>query len=318
MSNGKRPSERVVFYTHYLYTFPLPDTHKFPVDKYALLRERLAFSGLVNGANIQQGPAATDEQLALVHTPEYIQKVHNGTLTDKEIRELGFPWSPQLAERSRRSVGSTIMACRHALKDGLSVNLGGGTHHAFSDRGQGYCVYNDVAVAARLVSSNGLADRILIVDCDVHQGNGTAKTLANYPNLFTFSIHGQKNFPFRKEASNLDIGLPNHTGDEDYLEALQSGLDQILAYFTPELVIYLAGADPYEKDRLGRLSLTKAGLKKRDQLVFDTFIARQIPFTITLSGGYAPDLNDIVEIHFSTIETALRAIDQARPINPKT
>jgi acetoin utilization deacetylase AcuC-like enzyme len=318
MSNGKRRSERVVFYTHYLYTFPLPDTHKFPVDKYALLRERLAFSGLANGSNILQGPAATDDQLALVHTPDYIQKVHNGTLTDKELRELGFPWSPQLAERSRRSVGSTIMACRQALEHGLAVNLGGGTHHAFSDRGQGYCVYNDVAVAARLISSEGLAEHILIVDCDVHQGNGTAKILTDYPNLFTFSIHGQKNFPFRKEDSDLDIGLPNDTGDEDYLHALQSGLDQVLARFTPELVIYLAGADPYEKDRLGRLSLTKAGLKKRDELVCDTFITKQIPFTITLSGGYAPNLNDIVDIHFATIETALRAIDEVNPTNSFT
>ncbi|MEJ2759743.1 MAG: histone deacetylase, partial [Anaerolineales bacterium] len=210
-----------------------------------MLRQRLQASDLASPEHILPGPAATTGQLALAHTREYIYKVDEGGLTEKEIRRMGFPWSTELAQRSRHSVGSTIAACRSAMQAGLGFNLGGGTHHACADHGQGYCVYNDAAVAARVIQQEKLADRVLIVDCDVHQGNGTASILQGDDSIYTFSIHGEKNFPFRKAASDLDIGLPDGTGDEEYLETLEGALAYIETRFIPDLVIYLAGADPY-------------------------------------------------------------------------
>lgn len=280
------------------------------MQKYRLLRDRLTASGLVSPEQVIPGPGATTEQLALAHTRGYIDKVDHGGLSEKEVRRLGFPWSPQLAERSRHSVGSTIAACRTALESGLGVNLGGGTHHACADHGQGYCVYNDVAVAARVIQQEKRADRVLVVDCDVHQGNGTASILQGDASFFTFSIHGEKNFPFRKEASDLDVGLPDGTGDEEYLETLDGALAYIETRFTPDLVIYLAGADPYQGDRLGRLALSKAGLRARDRLVFEKYLGQGVPLAVAAGGGYAKDVGEIVGIHLATLRVGLEVLQR--------
>ncbi|MGD2027899.1 MAG: histone deacetylase [Anaerolineales bacterium] len=294
------------FFYHDHFEFYLPEGHSFPIHKYSLLRQRLVESGVATPSQIKPGPAATTEQLALAHTMDYIDRVDRGGLTEREIRRTGFPWSPELAVRSRYSVGSTIAACRSALRAGLGFNLGGGTHHACADHGQGYCVYNDVAVAAMVMRQEGLADRVLIVDCDVHQGNGTASILKDEPNIFTFSIHGEKNFPFRKEDSDLDIGLEDDTGDEVYLQILADALEYILARFTPDLILYIAGADPYREDRLGRFALSKGGLRERDELVFSQFLPQGVPLAAVSGGGYAKDVNDIVDIHFATLEAGIR------------
>lgn len=301
------------FYYHDQHHFYLNDGHSFPISKYAWLRERILQAGLLPEEQIRPGPMATDAQLSLAHTPEYIQKVTLGGLTEREIRRTGFPWSPELSARSRHSVGGTIAACRSAIKQGLAANLGGGTHHAHADHGEGYCVYNDVAVASLVMRQEGLVGDILICDCDVHQGNGTASILQNVSEIFTFSIHGEKNFPFRKVKGNLDVGLKDGTEDDEYLEALDGALDYILARFKPELVIYLAGADPYREDRLGRLALSKNGLLARDYLVFSTFLEMGIPIAMTMGGGYAREVSDIVEIHLGTLRTGIEVWKKAYP-----
>ncbi len=245
---------------------------------------------------------ATIDQLCLVHEATYIDKVLTGTLSQREVRRIGFPWSPQLVERSRRSVGSTIAACRAALdaatngRSGVAVSLTGGTHHAFADHGEGFCVFNDVAVAARVVQSERRAERIVLIDCDVHQGNGTAALLAADPTVFTFSIHGAKNFPFHKEQSDLDVELSDGTGDAAYLAALDDALDYVLPAAQADLAIYLAGADPYEGDTLGRLALSKAGLAARDRLVFDRCHDWRLPVAVVMGGGYARHIEDTVDI----------------------
>ena len=296
------PASFPEFFYHDHYQFYLSDGHSFPVSKYGLLRQKVLDSGLLPEEHLSPGPSASDTQLALAHTPEYVAKVDRGDLSEREIRRTGFPWSAELVKRSRHSVGSTIAACRSALRFGFSANLGGGTHHAHADYGQGYCVYNDVAVAALLMQQEGLAKEILICDCDVHQGNGTASILQDNPSIYTFSIHGEKNFPFKKSQSTLDVGLKDGTKDAEYLDALDGALEYISARFTPDLVIYLAGADPFYQDRLGRLALTKQGLLQRDQMVFSTFLQSGIPVAVTMSGGYARDVADIIDIHFCTLQ----------------
>ncbi len=275
------------------------------MPKYSLLHQRVTESGLVPPLELIEGEPASDEQLLRAHTPEYLHKVTHGLLSEKEVRRIGLPWSPQLAERSRRSVGCTIAACRSALQDGLSANLAGGTHHAYPDHGEGYCVFNDVAVAALSMQAEGRAGRIVIIDCDVHQGNGTAAIFAGDPTVFTFSIHGEKNFPYHKETSDLDIALPDGTGDVTYLDALQDGLSQSLNAANADLAIYLAGADPFAGDRLGRLALSKAGLLERDRMVFSDCTRLGLPVAITMAGGYAKDVGDIADIHFQTVTLAL-------------
>lgn len=289
-----------IFY-HDHFVLPLPDGHRFPMSKYALLRRRVA-EAAVAGRNAMRVPRqASDEALRRAHTAGYLRKVKEGALTAKEVRRIGFPWSLQLVERSRRSVGSTIAAARTALHEGIAVNLAGGTHHAGPNWGQGFCVFNDAAVAARAVQEKGLARRVVILDCDVHQGNGTAAIAAGDDTIFTFSIHGAHNFPFHKEQSDLDVPLEDGAGDDVYLTALERGLRQALTRARADLAIYLAGADPYEDDRLGRLALTKEGLAERDQLVFDYCRAAGLPVAVAMAGGYARRVEDTVDIHFQTV-----------------
>lgn len=293
-----------VYYSD-IFALPLPEGHRFPIQKYTLLRERIQVSNLVRSENMLVPEAVAQEYLLRAHSSDYIERVFQGKLSVKEIRRIGFPWSEGLVERSRRSVGGTIAACHSALKDGIAINLAGGTHHAYRNHGEGYCVFNDCAVGARAVQAQDQAKRIIILDCDVHQGNGTAAIFQNDSTVFTFSIHAAKNFPFHKETSDLDIALPDEVRDEEYLEALRTGVDQVFKIFKADLVIYLAGADPYEDDKLGRLKLTKAGLAARDQYVFDFCHRRDIPIAVVLSGGYARKVEDTVDIHFQTVQHAI-------------
>jgi acetoin utilization deacetylase AcuC-like enzyme len=270
------------------------------MEKYALLRERVALAG---EDELVVPDAATDEELLRAHDPAYVARVLNGTLTREEVRRIGFPWSPALVERSRRSVGGTLGASRAALHDGVSANLAGGTHHAFADRGEGYCVFNDVAVAARAMQAEGRAGRVAVLDLDVHQGNGTAAIFRGDDSVFTLSVHGANNFPFRKEEGDLDIELPDRSGDDVFLAAVERGVRVALAH-APDLAYYLAGADPFEGDRLGRLAVTKRGLAQRDELVLDLCGAAGVPVAVVMSGGYARDVRDTVDIHFETIRAA--------------
>lgn len=275
------------------------------MEKYALLRKRVQEACLVPVEDLVEPAAASVDQLLRVHHRDYVERVLQGILSEKEVRRIGFPWSLQLVERSRRSVGGTIAACRSALEDGLSVNLAGGTHHACAGHGEGFCVFNDCAVAARVLQAEGAADRVILIDLDVHQGNGSASIFSGDDSVYTFSIHGEKNFPFHKEVSSLDIALPDRTGDESYLGFLKKGLQQALVESRSNLAIYLAGADPYEGDRLGRMALTKAGLVRRDRMVFSACKDAGLPVAVVMAGGYARDINDTVDIQFNTVELAV-------------
>jgi acetoin utilization deacetylase AcuC-like enzyme len=288
------------------FVLPLPAHHRFPMSKYRLLRERLAASADFSTHDFQVPPAATFAELTRAHAPDYVLRMERGEVTAQEMRLIGFPWSPEMIERSKRSSGATLQACRTALREGCSANLAGGTHHAFYDRGEGYCVFNDAAISARTLVAENLAERVLIVDCDVHQGNGTASILAGDDSAFTFSIHGANNFPFTKETSDLDIELADGCTDAAYLSALERGLAESFASIAPNIVIYIAGADPFEGDKLGRLSLTKAGLQQRDEMVLNACHSRSLPVAIAMAGGYARDVNDTVEIHANTITAAKR------------
>ena len=286
------------------FVLPLPEGHKFPMAKYSGLRERILAEGILRPEDLTEAPAAAWDDLRLVHSAAYVEAVSIGGLPREMQRRIGFPWSPEMVERSRRSVGATIAAAHAALEEGVAANLAGGTHHSFADRGEGFCVFNDVAVAARVLQRDGVARRIAIVDLDVHQGNGTASIFAGDPSVFTFSMHGEKNFPFRKETSDLDVPLADGTTDEQYLDVLRRHLDVVLDRHQPDFVFYLAGADPYEDDRLGRLKLTIEGLRRRDELVFTRCQQRRLPVAVSMSGGYANDVNAIVTIHANTIRVA--------------
>ena len=286
------------------FVLPLPEGHRFPMAKYRLLRERAIAAGIVAPQALQLPPAASDEELARAHDLGYIERAQAGQLSEQEIRRIGFPWSLAMIERSRRSAGATIAACRAALVEGLGVNLAGGTHHAFRDYGAGYCVFNDSVVAARAMLAEDQVRRVLIIDCDVHQGDGTAAIVAGDEHIFAFSIHAAKNFPFRKQKSDLDIELPDNTEDGAYLDALEAGLQVAFERSRPQLVLYLAGADPYFDDRLGRLALTKGGLAERDRLVFHYCRQAGLPIAISMAGGYARKITDTVDIHFQTIANA--------------
>lgn len=300
------------FYSDH-FILPLPEGHRFPMQKYRLIREnaQLRIANLV----LEEAQPATDGVLALAHEPQYIRRVAAGELSPAEQLAIGFPWSPQMVERSRRSAGATVGACRAAFSDGAAVNLAGGTHHAHAGRGEGFCVFNDAAVAARLMQAERRARRVAIVDLDVHQGNGTASILSKDDSVFTLSIHGEKNFPFVKETSDLDVALPDGTGDESYLDVLQETLAQMFERFDPDLMIYLAGADPHEGDRLGRLKLTLNGLARRDAMVLAAAGDRQIPVAIAMAGGYGRDIGNTVEAHLQTITLAAHHVEKRRAMN---
>ena len=293
------------------FVLPLPAGHRFPMAKYGRLRDRLAAE--YPAISLGQADPASDGELALVHTPAYIQAVENGTLSAAAQREIGFPWSPAMADRARRSVGATVQACRAAMAgEGIAANIAGGTHHSYADKGSGFCVFNDAAVAARLMQAEHARRhrasgplRVAIIDLDVHQGNGTARIFANDASVFTLSLHGEKNFPFRKEPSDLDVELPDGTGDAAYLEALERALEELERRFEPGLVIYLAGADPHEGDRLGRLKLTFDGLEARDRRVMDWAWQRRLPLAFAMAGGYGTDMEATVQVQMNTYRVAL-------------
>jgi acetoin utilization deacetylase AcuC-like enzyme len=296
-----------LYYTDH-FELPLPPTHRFPMDKYRRLRRRVASSDSHRHDPLLVPPAATDEQLLLCHDADYLQRVKTGSLSTMEARRIGFPWSPKMVERSRRSTGATIAAARGALAENIAANLAGGTHHAFAAAGEGYCVFNDAAVAIRVLQSEGSIAKACVIDLDVHQGNGTASIFAGDDSVFTFSMHGARNFPIRKVAGDLDVPLEDGTRDEDYLEKLSTALLQLdrhqAANGNFDLAIYLAGADPFEGDRLGRMKLTKHGLIERDRRVLQWCTERGIPVAVAMSGGYAPNIDDIVDIHAATLRTA--------------
>jgi acetoin utilization deacetylase AcuC-like enzyme len=286
------------------YTFPLPDGHRFPVAKYEMLRAAVVAEGIVPLELVLDPPRASDDALELVHTREYLRRFRDGALDAAELRRLGFPWSLALVERSYRAVGGTIAAARHALVRGLAMNLAGGTHHAFPDHGEGFCVFNDVAVAIRLLRREGHLRRAAVVDLDVHQGNGTHAIFAGDGDVYTFSMHGGRNYPFHKVAGTLDVELADGTGDDEYLDALRSVLPRVLAESSPDLVVYIAGADPHEGDRLGRLRLTFDGLARRDAFVLDSCREVGIPVAITIGGGYGQRIEDTVAVHLRTARIA--------------
>jgi acetoin utilization deacetylase AcuC-like enzyme len=304
------------------FVLPLPPGHSFPMGKYRLLRE--AVERDLPAIRVTEAPAASDGELALAHTPRWIQAVAEGLMSPAEQREIGFPWSPRMAERSRRSVGATIAAARAALAgEAVAANLAGGTHHAYADKGSGYCVFNDVAVAARLMQAewhrlHRRLLRVIVIDLDVHQGNGTAAIFRDDPTVFTLSLHGDKNFPHRKEAGDLDVALPDGCGDADYLAALDAALEAAWARMAgpPGLAFYLAGADPHENDRLGRLKLSAAGLAERDRRVFATLAARGVPVAVSMAGGYGRDLATTVAIQQRTLALALQSWQERRGGTP--
>jgi acetoin utilization deacetylase AcuC-like enzyme len=284
------------------YPLPLPEGHRFPAAKYRLLRRRLEAHAAAGAAlEFVEPHAATDEELLRVHDRGYVGRVFSGTLTRDEQRRIGFPWSAALVERSLRSTGAAVDAAAAAVEDGVAASLAGGTHHAGTSWGEGFCVFNDTAVATREMQARGVARRVLILDCDVHQGNGTAEIFAADPNVFTMSIHGARNFPLRKHPSSLDVPLDDGTDDDAYLAALAPAVVESFGRGRPDLVFYIAGADPYEHDRLGRLRLTKQGLVNRDRMVLDAARAAGVPLAIVLGGGYSADLDAIVDIHTATM-----------------
>ena len=276
--------------------------------KYALLRDRVLARGLVPPDRLHEPARATRELVELVHTAEYVTRLCTGALDEQEQRRIGFPWSEALVERSFRAVGGTCEAAAAALDHGLAMNLAGGTHHAFADHGEGFCVFNDVAIAVRMLQREGRVVRVAIVDLDVHQGNGTHAIFSGDPTVFTFSMHSGRNYPFKKVAGSLDIELPDGTGDDRYLDALEKALPHVLRSARPDLVVYLAGAVPHEGDRLGRLKLTFDGLKRRDHLVLSSCRDVGLPVCITIAGGYGHDVDDTVAVHLGTVHVATQLL----------
>ena len=291
------------FYSDH-FVLPLPSGHRFPMEKYSRLRELV---GTLPHLELLEAPPASDTQILYAHDPHYLLKVIKGNLSADEQKEIGFPWSEKMLERSRRSAGATIAAAKTATREGISGNLAGGTHHAYRNLGSGFCVFNDSAITARVLQKEiNPKLKVAIIDLDVHQGNGTASILQHDASIFTLSIHGENNFPFKKESSNLDIGLPDGCDDQTYLQSLSQSLDQLDDRFHPDFVIYLAGADPHEGDRLGRLKLSNDGMRLRDAAVFEYALDRQIPVAFSMAGGYGKEIESTIAIHFQTIQTALQ------------
>ena len=302
-------------WTHDRFSFPLPDGHRFPLAKYVLLRERLVAEGVAT--EVLEAEPAPWEALARVHDAGLLARLREGTLGEREVRGLGLPWSEALVERGRRASWGTVLAAREALRAGVAMNLGGGTHHAGRAFARGYCLFNDVALAIAELRNGGAVVRALVVDCDVHQGDGTADILGTDPDTFTLSLHGARNYPFKRIPSDLDVELPSGTGDAAYLAELERALDVALAQPAYDIAFHLAGADPWEGDRLGRLALSKDGLRRRDALVLDTLRSRGIPVCVVLAGGYAPDIRDTVDINVATAREVAARVEPAG-IEPAT
>jgi len=291
-----------VFYTPRYYA-DIGDAHVFPIRKFELVRDRLLAEGTLALSDLREPQPALIADVLLVHTEDYVTRLRAGALTPRELRRLGLPWSKALVRRSFLAAGGTISAAHAALSDGIASNLAGGTHHAFPERGEGFCVLNDVAIAIRTLRRDKIIERAAVVDCDVHQGNGTATIFEGDASVYTFSMHGAKNYPLFKARSTLDLELPDGTGDEEYLRTLAEHMPRIFAH-SPDIIFYLGGADPYVGDKLGRLSLSIAGLHARDEFVLSESRARGVPIVTVMSGGYGADINDTVEIHSNTIRAA--------------
>ena len=295
------------------FVLPLPAGHRFPMEKYSRLRAACAPLVKAGKLNLVVPEAVTDADLLRVHAPEYVDAVISGTLDQRHQNRIGFPWSPQMVARSRRSVGGTLAAARSALTDRVGFNLAGGTHHAFADRGRGFCIFNDIAVAIRVLQAEGQIHSALVLDLDVHHGDGTAAIFKQDASVFTCSLFGERNYPAIKPSGDLDVALPDDCQDGEYLQALDGALAEIAGNCCPDLVFYLAGADPYRGDRLGRLGLSFAGLAQRDQRVFSWCQSRDLPVAVVMGGGYADDIDEIVRIHRTTIETGVTQAGAGAP-----
>jgi acetoin utilization deacetylase AcuC-like enzyme len=287
-----------------IYAHPLPEGHRFPMLKYELIPQQLLYEGIITNNSIFSPDAVEEELIVLTHDKQYWQQLLDLTLPAKEQRRIGFPLSAQLVERETRIAKGTIDGCHFAFKNGVAFNVAGGTHHAGTNWGEGFCMLNDQAIAANYLLHKGLAKSILIVDLDVHQGNGTAQIFEHESRVFTFSMHGANNFPYRKEKSDLDIPLPDGTTDDDFLDLLHATLPQLIAQQKPDFIFYLAGADVLETDKLGKLALSREGCKARDRFVFEQCIAHQLPVQVSMGGGYSPNIKDIVEAHCNTYRVA--------------
>ncbi len=288
-----------------IYAHPLPEGHRFPMLKYELIPQQLLHEGLIYPENLFSPDLLDDETVMWTHDADYYQRLKSLSLSAQEERRIGFPLSAQLVERELRIAKGTIDGVQHALQFGLAFNVAGGTHHAGSNWGEGFCMLNDQAIAANYLLKKGLARRILMIDLDVHQGNGTAQIFANHPDVFTFSMHGEKNFPFRKEQSDLDIGLEDGIADEAYLSILNQHLDYLFESFEPDFVFYLSGVDILDTDKLGKLAVSKNACKQRDRMVFERCKSRNIPVQVSMGGGYSPQIKDIVDAHCNTFRMAL-------------
>lgn len=287
-----------------IYKYQLPEGHRFPMEKYELLPEQLLYEGTVTDDNFFQPGPATHEDILLTHTEEYLQKLISQNLSKKEVRNIGFPMTPELIERGMHIAHGTTIGSKIALKEGIAMNIAGGTHHSFKDKGEGFCVFNDIAIASNVLLNGGLVKKILVVDLDVHQGNGTASIFKREDRVFTFSMHGEKNYPIRKEQSNLDIGLPDKTNDEYYLSVLTDTLEPLMDQVEPDIVFYLSGVDVLETDKLGRLSLSLDGCKKRDEHVLKLCKKHNLPIMISMGGGYSHHIKHIIEAHANTFRLA--------------
>lgn len=289
---------------HPIYKHPLPKGHRFPMEKYELLPQQLLYEGTCSEANFFEPNMPSEEHILAVHTEEYFKNLKNGTLDKRAARKIGFPLSESLVKREHIITQGTIQGCEYALEHGIAMNIAGGTHHAYTDHGEGFCIFNDQAIGARYLQSKGLAKKILIVDLDVHQGNGTAEIFNNDDSVFTFSMHGAGNYPFKKEVSDLDIPIPDGSGDAFYLTKLKETLPQLIETVQPDFIFYLSGVDILETDKLGRLNCTVDGCKERDRFVFDTIKKFEIPIQVSMGGGYSPDIKVIIDAHSNTYRLA--------------
>lgn len=287
-----------------VYQYHLPNGHRFPMIKYELLPEQLLYEGTISENNLFHPPPLDEETILLTHDADYWSKLKELRLTAKEIRKIGFPLSEQLVTRGTHIANGTLLCAQYAQQFGVALNVAGGTHHSFTDRGEGFCLLNDIGIAANYLLKKHLAQKILVVDLDVHQGNGTAQIFRNEKGVFTFSMHGEKNYPTKKENSDLDIGLPDKTKDDGYLKILRNTLPRLLEEVQPDFVFYLSGVDVLESDKLGRLSLSRAGCKERDRIVLQYCQQNELPVAVSMGGGYSEKIADIVEAHANTFRVA--------------